>query len=38
MEFFFNPKGIAVVGATANKLKGGFAESSDQGKAENCFS
>ena len=25
MEFFFNPKGIAVVGATANKLKGGYA-------------
>lgn len=25
MEFFFNPKGIAVIGATANKLKGGYA-------------
>ncbi len=25
MDFFFNPKGIAVVGATANKLKGGYA-------------
>ncbi len=25
MEFFFNPEGIALVGATANKLKGGYA-------------
>ena len=25
MDFFFNPKGIALVGATANKVKGGYA-------------
>jgi acetyltransferase len=25
MEFFFNPKGIALIGATPNKLKGGYA-------------
>ncbi len=25
MDFFFNPQGIALVGATANKLKGGYA-------------
>ncbi|GBC61583.1 CoA-binding protein [Desulfonema ishimotonii] len=25
MEFFFNPKGIALIGATANPLKGGYA-------------
>ncbi|MEI7501902.1 MAG: CoA-binding protein [Paludibacter sp.] len=24
MEFFFNPKGVAVIGATENRLKGGF--------------
>jgi len=24
MEFFFNPKGVAVIGATENKAKGGF--------------
>ena len=25
MDFFFNPQGIALIGATANKLKGGYA-------------
>ena len=25
MDFFFNPNGIAVVGATPNPLKGGYA-------------
>ncbi len=25
MDFFFNPKGVAVIGATPNKLKGGYA-------------
>jgi acetyltransferase len=24
MEFFFNPKGVAVIGATENRLKGGY--------------